>query len=558
MPWCDPNKIPSPCWRIATNPRRYGRRSRRWVGGDSQYLVRLLALLFTRGPGLVTKIKLAVVSGVACNAGAGSRIYVGETEMLRSVDWRNRYSLRLKLIDAFVVAWATVGALVIRVGLDEGPLSRQTATYVFLTGALALGWWLMLALWGTRDPKILGFGPEEYKRVFASSLWLFGLVAIVSYSTRFDTARGYVGIAFPAGVLGLVLGRWILRQHLALDRSRGESASKVLVVGGPDSAEHLIRSLQSHPRAGYTPVGAFITAGYAGSDHSKLSQVDVVGFGRSVDQIVDAIATVNADTVALAAEGQLTPVELRRLGWRLAADRVSMILAPSLTDVAGPRIHTQPVAGLPLIHVSTPKLTGGRRVAKRAFDIVTAAVLLLVLSPVFVAVATLVKASSPGPVFYRQERIGIKGTVFRMLKFRSMSADADQQLQSLLLAQGSADSPLFKVESDPRITSVGKVLRKFSLDELPQLLNVLEGSMSLVGPRPQRAGEVALYDNDAHRRLYVSPGMSGLWQVSGRSNLSWEESIRLDLYYVENWSLAGDIVILFKTFKAVFVGVGAV
>jgi len=235
-----------------------------------------------------------------------------------------------------------------------------------------------------------------------------------------------------------------------------------------------------------------------------------------------------------------------------------MILAPALTDVAGPRIHTQPVAGLPLIHVSTPKLTGGRKVAKRAFDLATASLLVLVLSPLFLAIALVVKFTSPGPVFYVQERIGLRGQTFFMYKFRSMRTDADEELAELLKAQGSDGKPLFKVENDPRITRVGRTLRKLSLDELPQLINVIQGSMSLVGPRPQRAGEVALYDDAAHRRLYVSPGMSGLWQVSGRSDLSWEESIRLDLYYVENWSLTADVVILLKTFRAVFRSKGAV
>ncbi|TLM81688.1 sugar transferase [Pseudarthrobacter sp. NamE5] len=473
--------------------------------------------------------------------------------MCESVKWRTRYARRLRVVDGVVVVWATAGALILRVGTDEGPLSRETGLYLALTAALAVGWWLMLGLWGTRDPKVLGFGPEEYKRVFASSLWLFGIIAILSYSARFDTARGYVGIALPVGVLGLVLGRWILRQHLALERSQGFSSSKVLVLGGAASAEHVVRSLRSHPQAGYAPIGAFLTSN---SDERELS-VRVIGSGRGLDQIMRAIDKVGADTVAVAAEGDLSPRDLRQLGWTLAASHVSMILAPSLTDVAGPRIHTQPVAGLPLIHVSTPKLTGGRRVAKRAFDIITAVLLLVLLSPVFLLVAVLVRSTSPGPVFYKQERIGIRGTSFNMLKFRSMRTDADQELQVLLRQQGTGNVPLFKVKDDPRITRVGKVLRKYSLDELPQLINVVTGSMSLVGPRPQRAGEVALYDSDAHRRLYVSPGMSGLWQVSGRSNLTWEESIRLDLYYVENWSLVGDIVILLKTFRAVFAGAGA-
>ncbi|WP_346763467.1 sugar transferase [Arthrobacter sp. PAMC25564] len=463
----------------------------------------------------------------------------------------------MRVIDALVVVWATVGALVLRFGIEDGPISKGTGVYVVLTIALALGWWIMLGLWGTRDAKVLGFGPEEYKRVFASSLWLFGILAIVSYSARFDTARGYVGIALPSGLLGLILGRWILRQHLASERVRGRSSSRVLVIGGTASAEHVVRSLQAHPEAGYLPVGAFLTSRSSSPGSSDNVGVEVVGIGRDIEHIMVAIAGSGSDTVAIAAEGDLSPRKLRELGWRLAASHVSMILAPSLTDVAGPRIHTRPVAGLPLIHVSTPKLTGGRRVAKRAFDMLAGAVLVAVLSPVFLIVAVLVKLSSPGPVFYGQERIGIRGTTFKMLKFRSMNNNADQQLQELLRAQGRAGEPLFKVHNDPRITNVGRVIRKFSLDELPQLFNVISGSMSLVGPRPQRAGEVALYDTDAHRRLYVSPGMSGLWQVSGRSNLSWEESIRLDLYYVENWSLTGDIVILFKTFKAVFAGAGA-
>ncbi|WP_449372207.1 sugar transferase [Arthrobacter psychrolactophilus] len=222
------------------------------------------------------------------------------------------------------------------------------------------------------------------------------------------------------------------------------------------------------------------------------------------------------------------------------------------------RIHTQQVAGLPLIHVTTPKLEGGKRVAKRAFDLVGAGLLVIFLSPLFAVLAILTKLSSPGPIFYTQERVGVRGRTFNMIKFRSMIVNADAQLAGLLNAQGTADKPLFKVENDPRITPVGRVLRKYSLDELPQLFNVLLGNMSLVGPRPQRDGEVALYDDAAKRRLYVQPGMSGLWQVSGRSNLTWEESIRLDLYYVENWSLITDISILFKTAKAVVASQGAV
>ncbi|SDT52887.1 Undecaprenyl-phosphate galactose phosphotransferase, WbaP/exopolysaccharide biosynthesis polyprenyl glycosylphosphotransferase [Pseudarthrobacter equi] len=472
--------------------------------------------------------------------------------------WRPKYARRLLLIDAAVTLWAVVGAYIVRFGYTDAPVvDASDITYQTFAIGLAVIWWLMLGFWGSRNSRVLGAGSEEYKRVLAASVWLFGIVAVVSYALRIDTARGFVGLAFPAGVLGLLVARWLVRQHLSLDRKLGRSNSRVLIIGGPDSAKHLVRSLTSAPAAGYHPVAAHLPGAQQLDFAHEDFPVPVTGVSSDIEALLSAIEAHQVDAVAVSAGALLTPSDLRTLGWELAAREIGMILAPALTDVAGPRIHTQPVAGLPLIHVSTPKLTGGKKVAKRSFDLFGAGILLILLSPLFLLLAALVKTTSAGPVFYAQERIGLRGTTFKMLKFRSMKVDADAQLQQLLAAQGSGDKPLFKIENDPRITPVGQILRKYSLDELPQLLNVFLGSMSLVGPRPQRASEVALYDDAAHRRLYVSPGMSGLWQVSGRSNLTWEESIRLDLYYVENWSLMGDVVILFKTFRAVFGSTGA-
>ncbi|GGI69304.1 polyprenyl glycosylphosphotransferase [Pseudarthrobacter scleromae] len=479
--------------------------------------------------------------------------------LVSKASWRRKYAIRLKFLDAGVILWAVAGAYGVRFGFsDEGTVGSSEIDYAALSIVLVIAWWLMLDFWGSREPRVLGSGSEEYKRVLSSSLWLFGLVAIVSYALRIDTARGFVGLAFPAGVLGLLASRWLVRQHLSIERKHGKSSSRVMIIGGPYSAAHLVASLQSVPSAGYTPVAAQLPGATQPVRSFSALNVPVAGVSTDFDAILGAILDSNVDAVAISAGVNLHPKDLRKLGWELAARDIGMILAPALTDIAGPRIHTQPVAGLPLIHVSTPKLTGGKKVAKRAFDIAVAGLLVLALAPLFLILALLVRMTDSGPVFYRQERIGLRGTTFSMLKFRSMKVNADAELQSLLAAQGSEDTPLFKVENDPRITPLGRILRKYSLDELPQLLNVLGGSMSLVGPRPQREGEVALYDDAAHRRLYVSPGMSGLWQVSGRSNLSWEESIRLDLYYVENWSLMGDIVILCKTFKAVFASTGAV
>lgn len=473
--------------------------------------------------------------------------------------WRVQYAQKVWIVDALVVIWATVGAHLLKFGVEfEHTIAgARSIPYVVMTIVLPLVWWCMLEMWGSRVPRILGIGFEEYKRVVAGSLWLFGAMAIFSYAFKVDLARGYVAIAFPVGVVGLIAGRWVLRQHLSLDRTKGGSMSRLLLVGNEMAVLHLVEALERHPLAGYEPVGSYQPGGDA-EKNPNPSSIPLLGTEPSVSGIMAAVHECRADTVALSGGISLHPNTTRRLGWALADNNIALIVAPALTDVAGPRIHTQPIAGLPLIHVTTPKLEGGKRVAKRAFDLFGAGLLILLLSPLLAVLALLTRASSPGPVFYTQERIGVRGAVFKMIKFRSMVPDADLQLVGLLEAQGTSDKPLFKVENDPRITSVGRVLRKYSLDELPQLFNVLQGSMSLVGPRPQRDGEVALYDDDAKRRLYVQPGMSGLWQVSGRSNLSWDESIRLDLYYVENWSLITDIAILLKTAKAVISSSGAV
>lgn len=472
------------------------------------------------------------------------------------MDWRKRTSRTLRFVDAFVVVWAIAGAYVIRFGFEPAPTPGFEAGYIWLSVALSVAWWLMLGAWNSRQSRILGSGPDEYKRVTAASLWLFGLVAIFSYVLRIDTARGYVGIALPVGLTGLLMGRWLLRQHLNVTRQAGKSMSRLMLVGGPGAVAHLASTLVEAKHAGYLPVAAYMP----GADHKISVELDsglpVLGHETDPTAILEAIEQCDADAVAVSAGVQLHPQTLRHLGWALASRNVGLIMAPALTDIAGPRIHTQQVAGLPLIHVTTPTLEGGQRVAKRLFDMGAAGILLLISSPVMLAIAIAIKISSPGPVLFMQERVGMSGAAFNMLKFRSMVTDAEIRLVELQkLNEGNG--VLFKIKNDPRVTPIGRFLRKFSLDELPQLFNVLGGSMSLVGPRPPLPKEVEGYEKDVRRRLLVKPGLTGLWQVSGRSNLSWQDSVRLDLYYVENWSLAGDVVILLKTVRAVFSSTGA-
>ncbi|MFJ6346477.1 sugar transferase [Pseudarthrobacter oxydans] len=463
----------------------------------------------------------------------------------------------MKIADAFVVVWAVVGAYIVRFGLEPSfVVESQESTYAWLSVALAIVWWVMLGAWSSRNTRILGSGPDEYKRVAAASLWLFGLIAIVSYVLRVDTARGYVGVALPVGLAGLLLSRWLIRQHLNVDRQRGKSMSRLLLLGGPSAIAHLAASLEGAKHAGYLPIAAYSPSSTKEAALEPQSRLPILGYKPDALSIVEAIDSCGADAVAVSAGVQLHPQTLRHLGWELAARNIGLIMAPALTDIAGPRIHTQQVAGLPLIHVTTPTLEGGQGVAKRLFDVTVSGLLIVLLSPLMAAVALIVKLDSPGPALFKQERVGIAGKTFRMLKFRSMILDAEAKL-SELEHRNEGSGVLFKIREDPRITRVGAVIRKFSLDELPQLFNILGGSMSLVGPRPPLPSEVEAYELDARRRLLVKPGLTGLWQVSGRSNLSWQDSVRLDLYYVENWSLAGDLVILLKTARAVFRSTGA-
>ncbi|MBD1541866.1 sugar transferase [Arthrobacter sp. IA7] len=477
--------------------------------------------------------------------------------MPADTDWRRRSARLLGIVDAFIVVWAVVGAFIIRFGIDpDFVVAGQEVAYAWISVALVLVWWFMLGAWNSRQSRILGSGPDEYKRVAAASLWLFGLVAIVSYVFRVDTARGYVGVALPVGLLGLLMGRWLIRQHLNVNRQRGNSMSRLLLLGGPSAVAHLAASLDRAKHAGYLPIAAYIPGSHGGPAFEPESGLPVLGHKPDARSIIEAIEACGADAVAVSAGVQLHPQTLRHLGWDLASRNVGLIMAPALTDIAGPRIHTQQVAGLPLIHVTTPTLEGGQRVAKRLFDVVISGFLLLAASPVMAVVAVLVKLDSKGPVLFVQERVGIEGKPFGMLKFRSMVVDAEERLAELT-HRNEGNGVLFKLKNDPRVTRIGGVLRKYSLDELPQLFNIFAGSMSLVGPRPPLPREVEAYEHDVRRRLLVKPGLTGLWQVSGRSNLSWQDSVRLDLYYVENWSLAGDLLIILRTVRAVFHSTGA-
>lgn len=465
----------------------------------------------------------------------------------RVARWPERYASRLFYSDALVIALSfsiyallALPELSLPVAWDGGP----RISYALALVVLGIIWLICLDVVDSRDRHTVSEGFAEYQRIVRASLLAFGLALVIAFFLRIDLARSLFVLALPIGAVLLIVSRSLWRRWLHRRQLQGKDVHRAVVIGERAKVGHVIRSIQRASRAGYHIVGAVTERG----TRAEIESVPVLGSYAEAEQTVDS---VKADTVIVAGADDLDPQAMRELGWAMADRDVAWIVAPALTDVAGPRIHARPVAGLPLVHVSFPKLEGINRMAKRSFDIVGSALLLLLLSPVMIVVALAVKLTSTGPLFYSQERIGRRGRPFGMLKFRSMVANADDQLAGLLDQQGTTDKPLFKVVNDPRVTRVGRILRRYSLDELPQLINVLLGDMSLVGPRPQRQAEVELYDDAAHRRLLVKPGMSGLWQVSGRSTLSWEDSLRLDLYYVENWSFTQDIVILLRTFRAV-------
>jgi exopolysaccharide biosynthesis polyprenyl glycosylphosphotransferase len=472
--------------------------------------------------------------------------------------WRSSYVQRLRVSDTLVVSVVIALAQVLRFGgLTSvnlaGAAWPASVDYLVVSVSIAMGWVAALSIYRTRAPQIVGAGLEEYRRVWTATLTLFGVIAVVSTIFRLDIARGYLAIALPLGLVALTLNRWLWRRFVVRRRSSGEYMHSVLAVGRSDSIQALAQSLVRSPGDGYQLVG--VCAPGLPRDRMHIPVIgDVAAYPYDGD-IAAAVVRSGADTVVLTS-GHLDPDEIRALSWQLETMDVDLVVSPGMVDVAGPRLTMRQVGGLPLLHVDKPQYDGAKRFQKRAFDVCFSLLVLLLTSPLLLVAAVAIKVGSRGPVFYLSERIGLDGRPFQMIKFRSMVVSADQLLADVEhLNEGGGI--LFKIRVDPRVTRVGRILRRYSIDELPQFINVLLKNMSVVGPRPPLATEVEAYDDLVRRRLLVRPGITGLWQVSGRSDLSWEDSVRLDLSYVENWSMVGDLVIAAKTAGAVLRGSGA-
>ncbi|RDH78653.1 sugar transferase [Mycolicibacterium moriokaense] len=464
--------------------------------------------------------------------------------------WERRYATYLLVSDTVVVCLAVLLAQYARFGSTpgaDGLVSHHETAY----SAVLIAIWLAgLAGLRTRSPKYIGAGIEEYRRVVAASFWTFGAVAIAELLMKLEVSRGYLAVALPVGILGLLLTRWQWRGYVVRQRRAGNYQTSVLAIGDRDAVANLADELTSSADHGYRVVGIAIPGyGAPRGEHLTVNGARIPVIGGEGD-VLEAIRSRGADKVAIAGTDHFGVKGIRRLIWELEPMGVELVVSPGVMDVARSRLAMRPIAGLPLLYIDKPQYQGTKRFQKRAFDFTFALAALTVSLPLLLAAGIAVKLTSKGPVFYKAERIGMDGKPFMMLKFRTMVEDADRELQNLLSANES-DGLLFKIRNDPRITSVGRVLRRFSIDELPQFINVLRQEMSVVGPRPPLGREVEAYDDDLQRRLLVKPGVTGLWQVSGRSDLPWDRAVRLDLSYVDNWSMVGDMVIIAKTLRAV-------
>lgn len=457
------------------------------------------------------------------------------------------------LLDMVVLCAATLLATAGRSQLDpvlpvygdvEGTVS-QVAAYILVA------WLLALTALGAYSTDKFGAGVDEYKIVAQASVVAAAATGIVCFLSRYPLPRGFYLLLFAIAIPLLILERWGLRRVLYRLRQRGHLCRRVLVAGTRSHIEEIAAVLNRESWLGYEVVGCLTPSGI----DNPVTPGSVPALGR-VGQVRDIAVAHKADIVFLAGGASESAAEVRQIVWDLERSGVEIIVAPSLTDVARERVQVRPVAGLPLVHLAEPRTVAASRISKRVFDAAGSSLGLLLILPFLLVIALWIKMYDGGPVFYKQRRVGRDGRVFDCLKFRSMVVNADELLDELR-ARNDFDDVLFKLKDDPRITAPGRFLRRFSVDEMPQLLNVVRGDMSLVGPRPPLEAETLRYTPEMMRRLRVRPGMTGLWQISGRSDLTWSETVRLDLYYVDNWSMLQDLVILARTVTVVLTGRGA-
>lgn len=479
-------------------------------------------------------------------------------EFLDRLSRRRRVVSTLVLADTVALFAATLMAAYVRFDSLVAPAGIENlapqVNYYEISIAVTVLWLFALLTDGMYDLERLTWGAGEFSRIVRAIGMGVVFFILATYALKMPgLSRAWTLLAFSFAVLFVFVGRVSVRAWLHWERGHGRMHRRTLIVGSNSEALSIVRVLLKDPSQGLTPVGCLASSK---AEELPLDYCDdlIPGLGHARD-VRRVVGEQKADTVIIVGSA-FNPEVISRIISELRGMDVSIHVSSGLFDILTSRVLVRDVAGVPLITVKGISLSPSRLFTKRLFDVVVASFFVVAGMPVWLLIVAAIGLDSPGPIFYRQRRVGRAGAEFNMLKFRSMYVDADAR-RAELERENEATGPLFKMKNDPRVTRVGRWLRRLSLDEFPQLLNVLHGDMSLVGPRPPLPEETVQYREHDWRRMEVRPGMTGLWQVSGRSSLTFDEMVRLDLYYIENWSVGFDMALMMRTVPAVLSARGA-
>jgi exopolysaccharide biosynthesis polyprenyl glycosylphosphotransferase len=472
--------------------------------------------------------------------------------MLRRLTWN------IAIFDALLLAITLTALYFLRFGSDDALFLNSEETGLL---HITLSPWqqalLMFAIWvlvltanKSRDYRILGSDAQEYKRVAMSGFLVPVFFAFAALLFKVDVPRLYIAVSVLLGTLVLLANRWAWRRWLTGQRSKGLYLSRVALLGPMNQIENLALKLQNAHTDGFEPAVLIPdSAPEKWATNARAVSLPILNYAAD---FLSELPRHGCKALMVVGSQTISDHEVKEIAWRLEGTGIDLVVASPLKDVATTRLEVRPVAGTPVFVVQVPKFTGWKHFVKDAFDMVTGAMAFVLTLPIVLVFGFLVWAEDRGPVFFRQRRLGQNGREFLMFKLRSMAVGAEKQHGQMLKdANTSPNAIMYKNPEDPRVTRIGKFMRKWSIDELPQFMNVLRGEMSMVGPRPPMPIEVMGYEDHAYRRLLVKPGITGLWQVSGRNELTWEETVALDLNYVENWSVIGDMILLVRTLKVI-------
>ena len=479
--------------------------------------------------------------------------------------WRYIYVAALVAVDVLVMLLSLVICFAFNPGAYD-TVTRAMPIWAFLLAYCVIGL-LCLAFAGAYHRHVMAEGYELYTKLINAAIFTIVLASCVAFMLNLQLPRTALIIAPLVGLVCELVARWMMRCLLHHHRRRGECKYTTVIVGSSEGINRTLRLMRRNSALGYMPVAvcpiapdprmddAYVVTNFVADPGIEgADKLRVLSFGSRFARTIERMGVQEVYIAdVLSRDSKL----LHAMSLAIESLGIELAISVSLADVGGHRLHLRNSAEQQVLIASLPQYRTTTYVIKRIIDIVLSAVALIVSSPIMLGVAIAIKLDDGGPVLFKQTRVGIHGKPFTMYKFRSMVTNAEEIKAKLAAESGQTDRFIFKLKDDPRITKVGKFIRKTSLDEFPQFFNVFKGDMSLVGPRPALPDEVARYGSLYSTRLLVKPGITGPWQVSGRSDLSQEQSEFLDVSYIENWSITGDLAILAKTVMVVFRGTGS-